>query len=100
MSALLECDDLTIEQVSKEFDASAARLREIEEYEISKLASHVVGPNTLGWADIFCGHCEANTCTRGTARKLAEKVFAMDWLVIDSNPMCPRCQNPELYEGD
>jgi hypothetical protein len=71
----------------------ASRIRELEEREISALASHVEPANDLRFQDIFCHECDDNLTIAGSPRELAEKANRLDWMVCQGNVLCRACQD-------
>lgn len=83
-----------------ELDTEISRRREVEEREISALASHAEPANAIGWVQFFCHECDAVETIRGTARELAEKIYNLNWMLMFNNVLCPECQNPKHNESD
>lgn len=71
----------------------SARLRELEEREISALASHAEQGSDPRFFDLFCFECDDNRCEQGTARDVAQKVYGLGWVVYANNPLCRECQS-------
>lgn len=73
--------------------SEASKIHEMEEIEISKLASHCDPLNPEGWTTAECHECLAIETIKGTQRELAEKLYNAGWMIYQGQTLCRECQD-------
>jgi len=70
----------------------AARIRQLEECEISALASLCDPPNAEGWITSECHECLEIETLKGSQRELAEHLYNAGYMVYHRQMICRECQ--------
>lgn len=77
--------------------ANAAHLREVEEKDVSALASHAVTASDFRFHDLFCRECDEICTTEGAAREVAKKAYREGWVIHNQQPYC-KTHRPHVHD--